>query len=91
MQKCHFCGKSQKEVFKLLEGIDGVHICDACVDLSENLLRKEREKIDVDGQRRVVRKTFKIPAPSAIKQHLDTHIIGQEKAKKGIAVAVYNH
>lgn len=91
MQKCHFCGKSQKEVFKLLEGIDGVHICDSCVDLSNNLLRQEREKIDVDGQRKVVRKTFKIPAPSAIKQHLDTHIIGQERAKKGIAVAVYNH
>jgi ATP-dependent Clp protease ATP-binding subunit ClpX len=91
MQKCHFCGKSQKEVFKLLEGIDGVHICDSCVDLSENLLRKEREKIDVDGQRRVVRKTFKIPAPSAIKQHLDIHVIGQDKAKKGIAVAAYNH
>ena len=56
MQKCHFCGKNQKEVFKLLEGMDGVHICDSCVDLSSSLLAKERDKIDVTEQRKVVRK-----------------------------------
>ena len=44
MQNCSFCGKTQKEVFKLLEGIDGVHICDSCVDLSTQLLDKERVK-----------------------------------------------
>ena len=91
MQKCHFCGKNQREVFKLLEGIDGVHICDSCVDLSANLLAKERTKIDVGEQRKVVKKTFKIPAPNLIKKHLDDHVIGQDHTKKGIAVAVYNH
>ena len=91
MQKCHFCGKNQKEVFKLLEGMDGVHICDACVDLSASLLVKERDKIDIGEQRKVVKKTFKIPAPSFIKKHLDEHVIGQDHTKKGIAVSVYNH
>lgn len=91
MQKCHFCGKNQKEVFKLLEGIDGVHICDSCVDLSTSLLTKERKKVDIVQQRKNVRKNLVVPSPQQIMRHLNQHVIGQDKAKKGIAVAVYNH
>lgn len=89
MQKCHFCGKNQKQVFKLLEGIDGVHICDSCVDLSATLLTKERKK--ADKPKEDVKKTLTVPSPQAIMRHLNTHIIGQEMAKKGIAVSIYNH
>ena len=81
--KCSFCGKSQKQVKKLIAG-PGVYICDECIDLCNEIIEEElAETSDVDfGD---------LPRPAEIHEFLDTYIIGQEHAKKILAVAVYNH
>tara|TARA_B100001248_G_scaffold260915_1_gene250517 strand:- start:5840 stop:7132 length:1293 start_codon:yes stop_codon:yes gene_type:complete len=82
---CSFCGKSQKEVKKLIAG-PGVYICDECIDLCNDIIEeeKEREVSQQDG-------AFKVPRPIDIKMVLDEYIIGQEVAKKALSVAVHNH
>jgi len=81
---CSFCGKSQHEVRKLIAG-PSVFICDECVDLCNDIIREEvQEGIDKDGQ-------DKLPVPHEIKAILDEYVIGQDQAKKVLAVAVYNH
>ncbi len=81
--KCSFCGKSQKQVKKLIAG-PGVYICDECIDLCNEIIEEElAEASDIDfGD---------LPKPTEIHEFLDTYIIGQEHAKKILAVAVYNH
>ncbi len=81
--KCSFCGKSQKQVKKLIAG-PGVYICDECIDLCNEIIEEElAEASDVDfGD---------LPTPAEIHEFLNTYIIGQEHAKKILAVAVYNH
>ena len=80
---CVFCGKSKNEVKKLIGG-HGVYICDGCIRLSYNLLNK----ITIEEEK----KTRKVlPKPYEIKAILDEYVIGQERAKKLLAVAVYNH
>lgn len=81
--KCSFCGKSQKQVKKLIAG-PGVYICDECIDLCNEIIEEElAEASDVDfGD---------LPKPAEIHEFLNTYIIGQEHAKKILAVAVYNH
>ena len=81
--KCSFCGKSQKQVKKLIAG-PGVYICDECIDLCNEIIEEElAETSDVDfGD---------LPTPVEIHDFLNTYIIGQEHAKKILAVAVYNH
>lgn len=80
---CVFCGKSKNEVKKLIGG-HGVYICDECIRLSYNLLNK----IAIEEEK----KTRKVlPKPYEIKTILDEYVIGQERAKKLLAVAVYNH
>ena len=81
--KCSFCGKSQKQVKKLIAG-PGVYICDECIDLCNEIIEEElAETGDVDfGD---------LPTPAEIHEFLNTYIIGQEHAKKILAVAVYNH
>ena len=80
---CSFCGKSQHEVRKLIAG-PNVFICDECVELCNDIIREEmEEKAPVTGN--------KLPKPQEIKQVLDEYVIGQEHAKKVLAVAVYNH
>jgi len=81
---CSFCGKSQKEVKKLIAG-PSVYICDECIDLCNDIINEEREREDDK------RSTFKVPKPVDIKSYLDDYVIGQEKAKKSLAVAVHNH
>ena len=82
---CNFCGKSQKEVKRLVAG-PRVYICDECVDLCNEILREEAKQEAVKtGQK------FRVPAPVEIKNKLDDYIIGQFKAKKSLAVAVHNH
>jgi len=81
---CSFCGKSQKEVKKLIAG-PSVYICDECISLCNDILAEEvqkEERSDRGG---------KIPKPKEIREILDDYIIGQEIAKKVISVAVYNH
>ncbi len=80
---CSFCGKSQQEVRKLIAG-PSVFICDECVDLCNDIIREEvQEDTHRSGDR--------LPNPREIKGTLDEYVIGQERAKKILAVAVYNH
>ncbi len=81
---CSFCGKSQKEVKKLIAG-PSVYICDECIALCNDIIAEELEKTDGGGSRMTV------PKPSEIKTVLDDYVIGQDKAKKVLAVAVHNH
>jgi ATP-dependent Clp protease ATP-binding subunit ClpX len=82
---CSFCGKSLAEVRKLIPG-PGVYICDNCVILCKNVLDRE---LQLQDQKRAGR--FTVPKPAAIKRQLDRYCIGQEQAKKTLAVAVHNH
>jgi len=79
---CSFCGKSQHEVRKLIAG-PSVFICDECVELCNDIIREEMEEKSSEGG--------KLPKPHEIKANLDDYVIGQERAKKVLAVAVYNH
>ncbi|MDT8914537.1 ATP-dependent Clp protease ATP-binding subunit ClpX [Amycolatopsis sp. PS_44_ISF1] len=81
--KCSFCGKSQKQVKKLIAG-PGVYICDECIDLCNEIIEEElAEAGDV--------KLDELPKPADIHEFLQQYIIGQDDAKKTLAVAVYNH
>ncbi len=80
---CNFCGKGQQEVRKLIAG-PSVFICDECVDLCNEIIRDELEETKPEGLK-------ELPSPKQIHQHLDDYVIGQEKAKKILSVAVYNH
>ena len=80
--KCSFCGKTQKQVKKLIAG-PGVYICDECIDLCNEIIREELEAPEVS--------IGELPKPSEICAFLDDYIIGQERAKKILSVAVYNH
>ncbi|MFO0726010.1 MAG: ATP-dependent Clp protease ATP-binding subunit ClpX [Myxococcota bacterium] len=81
---CSFCGKSQKEVKKLIAG-PTVYICDECIGLCNDIIAEEQDR---EGQKDG---SFKVPKPSEIKSVLDEYVIGQERAKKTLAVAVHNH
>ncbi|MBE6053692.1 MAG: ATP-dependent Clp protease ATP-binding subunit ClpX [Clostridium sartagoforme] len=81
--KCSFCGKNQEQVKRLIAG-PGVYICDECIDLCSEIIADEfEESIELD--------TTSVPKPNEIKNYLDQYVIGQEKAKKSLSVAVYNH
>jgi ATP-dependent Clp protease ATP-binding subunit ClpX len=81
---CSFCGKSQHEVRKLIAG-PSVFICDECVDLCNDIIREEIQESTTEGG------SEKLPKPSEISAILDQYVIGQRRAKKVLAVAVYNH
>lgn len=81
--KCSFCGKNQEQVKRLIAG-PGVYICDECIDLCSEIIADEfEESVELD--------TTSVPKPNEIKNYLDQYVIGQEKAKKSLSVAVYNH
>jgi ATP-dependent Clp protease ATP-binding subunit ClpX len=82
---CSFCGKSQHEVKKLIAG-PSVFICDECIDLCNDIIREE-----VPAESAVGDAKTDLPTPADIKANLDNYVIGQEKAKRTLAVAVYNH
>src|SRR3954464_14637524 len=81
--KCSFCGKTQDQVRKLVAG-PGVYICDECIELCTEIVEEElghEEELDLKD----------VPKPMEIRGILDQYVIGQEQAKKSLAVAVYNH
>ena len=80
---CSFCGKSQHEVRKLIAG-PSVFICDECVELCNDIIREEMQEASAKA-------ASKLPRPQEIKETLDEYVIGQERAKKVLSVAVYNH
>ena len=82
---CSFCGKSQAEVRKLIAG-PGVYICDSCITICRGILEKE-----LKDDSRKSKPSFRVPKPAEIKKLLDQHVIGQDTAKKVLAVAVHNH
>ncbi len=79
---CYFCGAKEKEVTYLIEG-DDAYICDYCIEKANLVINENNSKKSNN--------TFELKDPKKIKKHLDTHIIGQEEAKKIVSVAVYNH
>ncbi len=83
--RCSFCGKSQDQVQRLIAGPGGVYICDECVDLCREIIEEEQ----TSSKPRVA--VGKIPNPRKIYDQLNQYVIGQDRAKKTLAVAVYNH
>ena len=81
--KCSFCGKTQKQVKKLIAG-PGVYICDECIELCNEIIVEELSEAALLG-------LAELPKPQAIFEFLDQYVIGQDRAKKSLSVAVYNH
>ena len=81
--KCSFCGKTQKQVKKLIAG-PGVYICDECIDLCNEIIIEELQESSTLG-------LTEVPKPQEIYQFLDQYVVGQDRAKKSLSVAVYNH
>lgn len=81
---CNFCGKSQKEVKKLIAG-PGCYICDECIELCNDIIFEDSQKSNAKAV------VDNVPKPHEIKAHLDNYVIGQDRAKKIISVAVHNH
>ena len=87
--RCSFCGKTQDEVTRLVEG-PGVYICDNCIEFCNALLSDDEEGM-TKKRKKKQKQDFVLPKPQEIKQKLDEYVIGQDEAKKTLAVAVYNH
>ena len=90
---CSFCGKSQDEVGRLIAGID-VYICDECVQLCQSVIDEDEQlyaKYHRDHGQGKQKEPIKVLKPREIKALLDEYVIGQERAKKTLSVAVYNH
>jgi ATP-dependent Clp protease ATP-binding subunit ClpX len=85
MDKCSFCGREKKEVDLLIAGIDG-HICDRCAEQANSIIQEEVKKDDSFDLNSV-----KLLKPKEIKEFIDQYVIGQDQAKKTLAVSVYNH
>ncbi len=86
--RCSFCNKTEDQVRKLIAGPSGVYICDECIDICAEIIEEELTDIEeAEEQPRITN----LVKPKEIKQFLDEYVIGQEKAKKALSVAVYNH
>ena len=88
MVHCSFCGKTEKQVHKLIAGPNGVYICDECIDLCDEILAEEfQDDFDTPEEETEIN----LLKPKEIKAFLDEYVVGQEDAKKALSVAVYNH
>ncbi|MBQ7926339.1 MAG: ATP-dependent Clp protease ATP-binding subunit ClpX [Lachnospiraceae bacterium] len=85
---CSFCNKSERQVRKLLAGPNGAYICDECIEICADILEEEFEKEDTPDEPRM---DINLLKPQEIKGFLDEYVIGQDEAKKVLAVSVYNH
>ncbi|MCL2641577.1 MAG: AAA family ATPase, partial [Phycisphaerales bacterium] len=83
---CSFCGKSSREVGPMVEGPNDIYICSNCTELCQNIFRQEKRK--VSGSKPMF---GQIPSPRQLKEFMDQYVIGQEVAKRAMAVAVHNH
>ncbi|HVS72079.1 MAG TPA: ATP-dependent Clp protease ATP-binding subunit ClpX [Phycisphaerae bacterium] len=83
---CSFCGKSSREVGPMVEGPNDIYICSNCTELCQNIFRQEKRK--VSGSRPMF---GQIPSPRQLKEFMDQYVIGQDAAKRAMAVAVHNH
>ncbi len=83
---CSFCGKTSRDVGPMVEGPNDVYICSNCVDLCQNIFKQERRRVSADAPL-----FTEVPTPSEIKDFLDEYVIGQDEAKKPLAVAVRSH
>lgn len=84
VNKCSFCGRTEKDVRMLIYGLDG-YICDECVEQAMNIVKETRHSSGKDA------KLANLPKPIEIKEYLDRYVIGQDAAKMALSVAVYNH
>ncbi|MEI7955069.1 MAG: ATP-dependent Clp protease ATP-binding subunit ClpX [Verrucomicrobiota bacterium] len=87
---CSFCGKGHSDVKKLIAG-PGVYICNECIEVCSSILEKELGGTSQKGRTTAEKTNFKVPTPAAIRDRLNEFVIGQENAKRVLAVAVYNH
>ena len=86
---CTFCGKSERQVGKLISGPGGIFICDECVDLCNEIL--DEEEFAAENESGSAEDEINLLKPMEIKEFLDEYVVGQEAAKKTLSVAVYNH
>ena len=84
--RCSFCNKTQDQVRKLIAGPNGAYICDECIEICSEIIEEEYEDTPVSDDMEI-----NLLKPEEIKAFLDDYVIGQEKAKKALSVAVYNH
>lgn len=88
---CSFCNKKQHQVKKLIQGPNGVYICDECVSICREILTEEFADYETDAVSEGLKDEINLLKPVEIKEYLDDYVIGQDEAKKALAVAVYNH
>ena len=96
-QTCSFCGRKKEEAIMLISGLEG-HICDQCAEQAHQIVSKELGLEENGSSPTTSKKSIgdtaeltHLPTPAEIKLHLDQYVIGQDEAKKTLAIAVYNH
>lgn len=90
MKKCSFCGKAESQVSLLITGLNGC-ICESCVEQAYSILKSSNIYSDYNEKKGDEKKPKRVPKPMKIKEYLDQYVIGQDEAKRCLAVAVYNH
>ena len=87
MLYCSFCGKSQEQVKRLIIGPKDIHICDECIGVCSEIIEEENEGLAMEYEDNMIN----LLKPREIKDYLDQYVIGQDEAKRALAVSVYNH